>query len=910
MASIVTNLTCELTAPVSVVFLPGNMFSMDNGGNIINVFVVQNGEPVALGGSVSANVIRSDGTTVAITGALEGNKAYIILPQACYAVPGIIHIVMKITEGTTITTIAAITANVYQSSTDAVVDPGTLVPSIAALIEAIEDAVDSIPVDYSGLLLTLAKDYSTSKTYIVGEYAWQAGVLKRCIVPITTAESYTAAHWTNAVLGDDVTALKSAFEAEQEINESSITLAFDDYEIVRRYITDVGGWSTPSSSSTIRSACVRIPDGCTKVKVTTTGEANHYVAFLSSDTGFTDGSGLSPQFSSSYIGRILLNGAQEKVFSCYSDVKYIWIMTASSAGVDITPAIVFYIDAKASIELLLKNENAVLANGTISNDSITSENVWASSSGSFASSCIRVPVGTKTVEVTPKSGTVIAFLKNLTNRRNGGACTLADGYTARVTFSSTDKKKYIIGTDCKWVYTNTVARDGTDVAPTIVFKPDILRNGDMPDIEEYTNGKFNDILPTLYEGWFDWHLHMGYTNGGSTNSGDGFATTEQIAVVPGVQIVNISATEDDSENAINFFIVEFNSSTFVRRYELASGNEYIVPSGVTAIRFMFGFASATNVSITKDMLSKYFAVKFLSVAAQNDFETPTYVAYGASTTIGAVHRFTGQGTFYSAYAYPDYICRALNLRGYNHGHGSTGFLARSDGSVPNIMDCIYADGDLLEKAGLITIMFGYGNDRGAGLPIGLYDDYYPYDAEGYHPSGSAGIATMLANGATLMGCLNWCIKWISEHYPKATLVIIFGSPSANEDRAVSVVANPDETAGRPPYKLNIAEPYVDNDPQPYSVPSTGAKGIAQIKTELDKLRAALNVPVVDLFFGGLNINAYNAKAKGDDGKYAIFSTTGTADDQTSWAWNSHPNDAGYKMYAQFIAGRVIALYKH
>lgn len=214
MASIVTNLKCELTAPVSVVFLPGNMFSMDNGGNIINVFVVQNGEPVALGGSVSANVIRSDGTTVAITGALEGNKAYIILPQACYAVPGIIHIVMKITEGTTITTIAAVTANVYQSSTDAVVDPGTLVPSIAALIEAIEDAVDSIPVDYSGLLATLATDYSTSKTYKVGDYAWYGGVLKRCIVAITTAESYTAAHWTNAVIGDDLSALKSAIQDE------------------------------------------------------------------------------------------------------------------------------------------------------------------------------------------------------------------------------------------------------------------------------------------------------------------------------------------------------------------------------------------------------------------------------------------------------------------------------------------------------------------------------------------------------------------------------------------------------------------------------------------------------------------------------------------------------------------------
>ena len=261
MASIVTNLTCELTTPVSVVFLPGNMFSMDNGGNIINVFVVQNGAPATLGGSVSANVIRSDGTTVAITGALEGNKAYIILPQACYAVPGIIHIVMKITEGTTITTIAAITANVYQSSTDAIVDPGTLVPSVAALIAQIEAAVDSIPVDYSGLLLTLAKDY-TQKPYIVGEYAWQGGVLKRCIVPITTAETYTAAHWTNAVLGDDVTALKSAFE---QITTNNDNLLNPNTISANSYVDSQG--NVVSNDGTWTSDVIEVPNGKSHVVV-------------------------------------------------------------------------------------------------------------------------------------------------------------------------------------------------------------------------------------------------------------------------------------------------------------------------------------------------------------------------------------------------------------------------------------------------------------------------------------------------------------------------------------------------------------------------------------------------------------------------------------------------------------------
>ena len=216
MATITTDLICNLNQPVAATFLHGNLFSQDNAGNTINVHVMDNGEPATIGGTVSANVIRADGNTVAVSGSLSGNQCSVVLPQACYAVPGRVEIIIKLTQSTTITTIAAIVANVYRSTTDTVVDPGTIIPSIQALIEEIEDAVDSIPVDYSGLLATIAADYSSSKTYQVGQYAWQGGVLKRCIVPITTAETYTAAHWTNAVLGDDVSALKSA------INEMTI----------------------------------------------------------------------------------------------------------------------------------------------------------------------------------------------------------------------------------------------------------------------------------------------------------------------------------------------------------------------------------------------------------------------------------------------------------------------------------------------------------------------------------------------------------------------------------------------------------------------------------------------------------------------------------------------------------------
>lgn len=179
MATITTDLICNLNQPVAVTFLHGNLFSQDNAGNTINVHVMDNGEPATIGGTVSANVIRADGATVAVSGAIEGNKAYVILSQACYAVPGRIEIIIKLTQSTTITTIAAIVANVYRSTTDTVVDPGTIIPSVQALIEEIEDAVGSIPADYSQLWESLAPGFDSGTIYVPGRYVTYDGGLYR-----------------------------------------------------------------------------------------------------------------------------------------------------------------------------------------------------------------------------------------------------------------------------------------------------------------------------------------------------------------------------------------------------------------------------------------------------------------------------------------------------------------------------------------------------------------------------------------------------------------------------------------------------------------------------------------------------------------------------------------------------------
>lgn len=151
MAQLETWYTQDIHGAVKVHYLDGNVFSQDNYGNIIGVVILDNGEPAVISGTVSAHVVRSDGATVAIEGFLSGNRAYVSLPASAYAIPGVISIVIKLTTSGVITTLCAVVANVYQSSTSATVDPGTIMPSIETLIAEIDAAVASIPVDYSEL---------------------------------------------------------------------------------------------------------------------------------------------------------------------------------------------------------------------------------------------------------------------------------------------------------------------------------------------------------------------------------------------------------------------------------------------------------------------------------------------------------------------------------------------------------------------------------------------------------------------------------------------------------------------------------------------------------------------------------------------------------------------------------------
>ena len=181
MAYIETWVKQEMTKPVKVQYLGGNLFSQDSQGNLLGVELYKDGVAYSGGGTVSGTVIRADGGTVAVTGSISGNKAQIILPAAAYVVVGGVTIIIKLTQGGQTVTVGAFVSMVYATSTNTIVDPGTIIPSVAEMINQIQTAIDSIPPDYSALVgqvddlksafddtvqLITEKVYAYSPTYV------------------------------------------------------------------------------------------------------------------------------------------------------------------------------------------------------------------------------------------------------------------------------------------------------------------------------------------------------------------------------------------------------------------------------------------------------------------------------------------------------------------------------------------------------------------------------------------------------------------------------------------------------------------------------------------------------------------------------------------------------------------------
>ena len=81
--------TWNRNSMVTIEDLRGMAFQDEENAHTFRIRGVNdNGEPVALSGTVSANFLRGDNTDVQVTGSITDGAAVVTLPAACYEIQG------------------------------------------------------------------------------------------------------------------------------------------------------------------------------------------------------------------------------------------------------------------------------------------------------------------------------------------------------------------------------------------------------------------------------------------------------------------------------------------------------------------------------------------------------------------------------------------------------------------------------------------------------------------------------------------------------------------------------------------------------------------------------------------------------------------------------------------------------
>lgn len=324
--------------------LSGSVFQAEAGAHTFVISGVDNaGTEVALSGTVAGVFMKPDNTDVPLTGSISNGKASVTLTAECYTVPGRFGLTIFVTSGSVKTAVYAAVGTVSRTNTGNV--SASAEADVVDLINRINAAVATVPASWSGLMADIAPTYSASAVYPVGAYVYYNGDLYRSTTAITTAESWTPAHWTAAVLGNDVSDLKTAIDYTNNILVSG-------YKKIPGYY--IGSNGVISAGSNYDLHCFQVSPGATINSITDSGAIVY--AF------YTD----VPQIgSTSYNGsRIVRTVTTEENVSVPSTANWIAIRSPASGTVTITPTsktindIVNTITANANVQSAINADTA------------------------------------------------------------------------------------------------------------------------------------------------------------------------------------------------------------------------------------------------------------------------------------------------------------------------------------------------------------------------------------------------------------------------------------------------------------------------------------------------------------------------------------------------------------------------
>lgn len=128
---------------------------------------------------------------------------------------------------------------------------------------------------------------------------------------------------------------------------SGTQIDYTNIPLVRRRITAENVWTTPGSTSPIRTCMIEIPSYV--LAITVTPKKNTVIAFLSSNAGFTDGTNDGPMFVNDYPGRIDYSTTTPVTYTRTADMKYFYFAAVSSADTDNKPtSVVFHYNTLVS----------------------------------------------------------------------------------------------------------------------------------------------------------------------------------------------------------------------------------------------------------------------------------------------------------------------------------------------------------------------------------------------------------------------------------------------------------------------------------------------------------------------------------------------------------------------------------
>lgn len=154
MANITIRRPWRTDEPVKIDNLVGQIATGEGNAHTFVIYGVDgSGETVPITGTITGYFLRADGNTVLIdTGDIEDGEALVTLPANCYNYEGRFALsIFASTEDSAVCIYCAV-GNVFRTQTDTTIDPGTIMPSIADLIDEINAAIASIPPDYSTLV--------------------------------------------------------------------------------------------------------------------------------------------------------------------------------------------------------------------------------------------------------------------------------------------------------------------------------------------------------------------------------------------------------------------------------------------------------------------------------------------------------------------------------------------------------------------------------------------------------------------------------------------------------------------------------------------------------------------------------------------------------------------------------------